>query len=213
MKTFLPVLMFAAATITAGCAVPDRSRNLNDSTVPARALAEQVCSNCHGLDGNSVSPNFPRLAGQMPAYTVEQLTAFRSHGRSDPPGFEYMWGLTRHLTDSQIKGLAEYFAQQRPTANAPGDPVRVAAGREVFEKGIPAANIPPCATCHGAGAQGNEGFPRLAGQHAGYLAKQLVVFQKTDQRPDGAVMKTITHDLTRQNIDAVAEYLQSLPPR
>lgn len=212
MKTSSLALLLGAAAAAAGCASPDRSRALNNPAVPARATAEQVCANCHGLDGNSVSPNFPRLAAQRPAYTVAQLSAFRSHGRADPAGFEYMWGLSRHLTDDQIKGLAEYFARQRPAPNAPGDPIRVAAGKEVFEKGILAANIPPCATCHGDGAQGKEAFPRLANQHAGYLVKQLEVFQKTNQRPEGAVMKAISHDLTRENMEAVAAYLQSMPP-
>ena len=210
MKTSLVILFVGAAL--AGCASPDRSRSLNNPAIPARAIAEQVCSNCHGLDGNSVSPNFPRLAGQMPAYVVEQLTAFRSHGRIDPAGFEYMWGLSRHLTDDQIKGLAEYFSQQRATANAPADPGRIAAGKTVYEKGIPASSIPACATCHGAEGRGNAAFPRLANQHAIYLVKQLEIFQKTNQRPEGAVMKAISHDLTRENMEAVSAYLQSMPP-
>jgi cytochrome c553 len=213
MKTPSLVLAVALSAAITGCASPDRSRALNNPAVPAQAIAEQVCSNCHGMDGNSVSPNFPRLAGQMTAYTVAQLSEFRSHKRSDPAGFEYMWGLSRHLSDDQIRGLAEYFAAQRPGDNQPGDPIRVAAGRNVFEKGVPTANIPPCATCHGADAKGNVAFPRLANQHADYLVKQLEVFQKTDERPEGAIMKTIAHDLTRENIEAVAEYLQSLPPQ
>ena len=212
MKTSNLAITVAVIAAITGCASPERSRSLNDPSVPARAIAEQVCSNCHGVDGNSVSPNFPRLAGQMPAYLAAQLSEFRSHKRLDPAGFEYMWGLSRHLSDDQIKGLADYFAAQHPKANQPGDPVRVASGREVFEKGVPAANIPPCATCHGASAFGNASFPRLANQHADYLVKQLEVFRKTDERPEGVVMKTIAHDLTRANIEAVAQYLQSLPP-
>jgi cytochrome c553 len=75
-------------------------------------LALQVCSNCHGVDGNSVSPNFPNLAAQTEDYISEQLTSFRKHSRFDPAGFEYMWGLSRHLTDQQIKYNAAYFASQ-----------------------------------------------------------------------------------------------------
>jgi cytochrome c553 len=215
MKTFPLLMTVAVAAIGAGCPTPERSRNLNDPSVAPRTMAEQVCSNCHGVDGNSVSPNFPRLAGQMPDYLVAQLTEFRGHKRSDPAGFEYMWGLSRHLTDAQIKGLAQYFASQAPAPNATTQaaPAQVAAGREIFEKGVPKANIPPCATCHGPAAQGHDGFPRLAAQHADYVVKQLGVFQKTDERPEGAVMKTVAHDLTGADIEAVAAYLQSMPPR
>lgn len=210
MKTTSLGLAIALAAAVAGCATPDRSRNLGDRAIPAKAIAQQVCSNCHGIDGNSVSPNFPRLAAQPEAYLAAQLTEFRGHNRSDPAGFEYMWGLSKHLSDDQIKGLAAYFSSQKPTPNEPGDAKTVAAGRSIFENGLPAKQIPPCSSCHGEKAQGNVTFPRLAGQHADYVVKQLSVFQKTDERPEGAVMKTIAHDLSRADMTAVAEYVQGL---
>ena len=213
MKTTSLVLALALAGLAAGCATPERSRALNNPSVSASTMAQQVCSNCHGIDGNSVSPNFPRLAAQQPAYTVAQLTGFRTHHRSDPAGFEYMWGLSRHLTDEQIKGLAEYFAAQSPAPNPGANAALAERGRDVFEHGVPAKSIPPCASCHGERAQGNAGFPRLAGQHADYVVKQLLVFQRTDERPEGAVMKTIAHLLTRDNMQAVAEYVQGIPAR
>lgn len=208
MNTRIILLLLVAAA--AACAPIDRSRSLNNPAVPAVATARQVCSNCHGVDGNSVSPNFPRLAGQTRPYLVEQLKAFRSHGRLDPAGFEYMWGLSRHLTDEQIAGLAEYYATQPATANRPVDPLLLADGKAIFEGGVPEKNIPACSACHGPAAAGNEQFPRLAGQHADYIVKQLVVFQRTDERPEGAVMKVIAHDLTGRNIEALASYLQGL---
>ena len=205
------ILILSLAATCAGCATSERSRTLGNPAIPATATAQQVCSNCHGIDGNSVSPNFPRLAAQQEAYIIAQLGQFKSHNRSDPAGFEYMWGLSKHLTDDQIKGLAAYFAAQKPSANASGGATLMREGKEIFEKGIPASSVPSCATCHGAEAQGNGAFPRLAGQHADYLIKQLNVFQKTEQRPEGAVMKTITHFLTPDNMAAVATYLQAIP--
>ena len=210
MKTTSLGLAIAIAATVAGCATPERSRNLGDRSIPARAIAQQVCSNCHGIDGNSVSPNFPRLAAQPEAYLAAQLTEFRGHNRSDPAGFEYMWGLSKHLSDDQIKGLATYFSSQKPASNEPGDAKTVVAGRSIFENGLPAKKIPPCSSCHGEKAQGNVTFPRLAGQHADYVVKQLSVFQKTDERPEGAVMKTIAHDLSPADMTAVAEYVQGL---
>jgi cytochrome c553 len=201
-----------AAVAIAACTNLERSRSLNDPVVPAQATARQVCSNCHGVDGNSVSPNFPNLAGQTEPYLIEQLTGFRRHSRSDPAGFEYMWGLSRHLTDDQIKGLASYFASQKPLKHraAPGGG-QAAAGQKIFEDGIPEKNVPPCRSCHGDRAQGNGQFPRLADQHADYVVKQLGVFQRTDQRPDGAMMKSVAHDLTESNMKDVAAFLQAMP--
>lgn len=208
-RVVLRTVIATAAALLFGCSTVERSRGLGNPAIPARALAEQVCSNCHGLDGNSNSPNFPRLAGQPAVYLAAQLKGFRAQNRSDPAGFEYMWGLSRHLTDEQIDGLANYYAAQQPRANAAADSQLVQKGRALFESGVPEKNIPPCATCHGAEAEGNETFPRLADQHADYVVKQLLVFQRTDQRPAGAIMKTIAHDLTAENIMAVAAFLQS----
>ena len=207
-KTLLLLAVGVAAA--AGCATTERSRNLNDPRVAGPTLAAQVCSNCHGLDGNAVSPNFPRLAGQSTGYLVSQLKQFRSHNRSDPAGFVYMWGLSRHLTDDQVDALAKYFAGQVPKPNAKGDAAIAQKGRLIFESGIPAENVPPCASCHGPKGQGSDTFPRLAGQHADYLVKQLRVFQSTEQRPEGAVMKVVSHSMTPQDMQEVAAFLQGL---
>lgn len=206
-----PIIVLLAMAASA-CAPIERSRSLNNPAVPASTMAMQVCSNCHGVDGNSVSPNFPRLAGQTRPYLVEQLKAFRGHGRLDPAGFEYMLGLSRHLSDGQIAGLADYFSSQHPVANRSGNAQLIGDGKAIFESGVPKNNIPPCSTCHGAAGAGNELFPRLAGQHADYIVKQLLVFKRTDERPEGAVMKVIAHDLTIHDIEAVADYMQGLVP-
>ena len=203
-------LLLALAVVCAACAAPERSRSLNDPAVTAPVMAGQVCSNCHGLDGNAASPNFPRLAAQPEAYLVSQLKAFRGRGRSDPAGFEYMWGLSRHLTDAQIDGLATYFSSQKAAPNpVRADPALLAKGKAIFEEGHADKGLPACKGCHGAAAQGMAAFPRLAGQHADYIEKQLLVFQRTDERPEGAVMKTIAHLLEPSEIPALAAYLQS----
>ena len=210
----VPVAALVLLTATA-CSNLERSRNLANPAVPGKVLAQQVCSNCHGVDGNSVSPNFPNLAAQTEPYVVEQLSSFRKHSRLDPAGFEYMWGLSRHLTDGQIKELAAYYAGQsvRTPAYPTANPALRDTGRQIFSGGVPGKSIPACETCHGPEGRGNQQFPRIAGQHADYLVKQLLVFQRTDQRPEGAIMKVIAHDLTPANIDAVASYLESLPVR
>jgi cytochrome c553 len=210
----LGLVMIATAVLAAGCAGTERSRNLGDPTVPARTLAEQVCSNCHGLGGVAVSPNFPNLAAQGEPYFIAQLNGFKSHGRQDPAGFEYMWGISRSLSDEQIQGLAAYYAAQKPARQSlEGDASRLAAGQAIFENGIADKNVPPCGSCHGPQGFGMATFPRLAGQHADYVMKQLIVFQRTDERPEGSIMKTVAHELSPQNIEDVATYVQSLGSR
>jgi cytochrome c553 len=212
MKSTTLVLLAAAAALSAGCANTERSRDLANPNVSATTLAQQVCSNCHGLTGNAVSPNFPNLAGQIEPYVMAQLTGFKSHGRRDPAGFEYMWGLSRSLSDEQIKGLAAYYAGQAPVLQPiEGARDRFDVGKIIYDTGVADKGVPACVTCHGAQGKGNATFPRLAGQHADYLVKQLLVFQRTDERPEGSIMKTVAHELTQQNIQDVADYMQALP--
>ncbi len=212
MKRVHLSIALAGALLVVGCANVERSRDLNNPAVPAVTLAQQVCSNCHGVTGNSVSPNFPNLAAQMPDYVTAQLDGFRSKNRQDPAGFEYMWGISRSLTDQQIAGLAAYYASQKLQTLPPeSDPSLLPAGKEIFEHGIPAKSVPACHTCHGPEGRGNGQFPRLAGQHADYVVKQLNVFQRTNDRPEGAVMKVVAHELTPTEIKDVAAYVQSIP--
>lgn len=207
-------LAFPLALLVAACANTPRSRDTGNPDVAGATLAVQVCSNCHGVTGSSRSPNFPNLAAQQPAYLTAQLQGFRIEQRTDPAGFEYMWGLSRHLSDRQIGELAAYYAAQTPQAQRlEGDAARVAAGRDIFEHGLPDKSVPPCGSCHGADAAGRAAFPRLAGQHADYVVKQLTVFQRTNQRPEGAVMKTVAHSLSADDIQSAAAYVQSLQPR
>jgi cytochrome c553 len=198
------------AMSVAGCVNPERSRDLANPAIDPAVTAAQVCSVCHGRDGNSVSPNFPRLAGQKAEYLEEQLKNFRSRQRMDPEGYEYMWGVSRNLTDAQIAGLAQYFSRQAPQANpaagkAPGD-----AGKAIFENGIPEKQVTACQACHGPKGEGLGTFPRLAGQHQDYMAKQLLVFRDTEGRP-GTPMKQITHNLERNDVIAVTYYIEGMP--
>lgn len=212
MKFATSFLLLATTALTLGCANTERSRDLANPNVSATTLAQQVCSNCHGLTGSAVSPNFPNLAGQVEPYVVAQLNGFKSHGRRDPAGFQYMWGLSRSLTDEQIKGLATYYAGQAAERQPiEGDRDRLEDGKAVFDLGVPDKGIPACSSCHGPRAMGLATFPRLAGQHADYIVKQLEVFQRTDDRPEGSIMKTVAHELTPQNIRDLAGYLQALP--
>jgi cytochrome c553 len=217
MKTAPLALVLTLAAISAGCTTENTSRNLGDPSVRGKTLAEQVCSDCHGVTGNSVNPTFPRLAGQQAWYISSQLNAFRGHHRTDPAGFEYMWGISRKLTDAQIKELATYYSGQKPGADKSENTKLESEGKAIFNSGIPAAGVPACMACHGAEGVGSAQFPRIAGQHADYLIKQLNVFQRTEGRPDAAAMKVVAHNLKPAEITAVAAYVSTMttkwPPK
>jgi cytochrome c553 len=121
-----------------------------------------------------------------------------------------MWGLSHNLTDAQIQQLATYFSSQ-PVVPASGmNPTGSERGDQIFHHGVPDSGVPACETCHGAQGQGAGPIPRIAGQHADYIIKQLQVFQRTDERPRGAAMKVVAHGLAPQDMVAVANYLQGL---
>jgi len=169
-----------------------------------------VCSKCHGMDGNAVSPLYPKLAGQHKEYLLAQMKAFRDRSRKDPDAHTSMWGISRLLDDELSVKLADYFSRQEPTRGTPGDPQLAAKGKVIYERGVESKKIPACAFCHGQQAQGIAVFPRLAGQHAQYLVAQLKVFH-TDDRPNLAVtMKAVVERLSEEEAEQVAAYLQGL---
>jgi cytochrome c553 len=170
-------------------------------------LIRRECSSCHGPRGISVSPTFPNLAGQQAPYLEAQLKAFRDRSRADPHAQAFMWGMAAQLTDETITHIANYLAAQPPAQGTRAEPAEIAAGKKIYEGGIPAKNVPPCQSCHGDKAQGNGPFPRLAGQHRGYLERQLEAFA-TNLRAN-PVMHENSKNLTALQISQVAAFLSS----
>jgi cytochrome c553 len=169
--------------------------------------AVNLCSTCHGPRGISTSPEFPILAAQRAAYLEAQLEAFRAKTREEKIAHDFMWGIAYNLDDAMIKNVALYYSKQPPSPGRPGDPALVAKGKELFDKGIPGRGIPACASCHGANAEGFAGFPRLAGQHAKYVVSQLNYIQSLVRK--APVMHGIVKDLTPEEMQAIAAYVQS----
>ncbi|MGA7986562.1 MAG: c-type cytochrome [Burkholderiales bacterium] len=174
----------------------------------AKALATGVCAACHGPEGHSISPVFPRLAGQQASYIVLQLDAFRSHARGDPNAQAYMWGMASQLSDDTIKALGDYYAAQKPAHEKSEYPELMAEGKKIYSDGIPAQNVPACASCHGPDAQGAGAFPRLAGQHTDYLVAQLQGFQ-SGTRSNAPIMLGVVRTLSPEQMKAAATYAAS----
>jgi cytochrome c553 len=205
MRTDL-IVPISLVTMTIACMAP----SLRAQEADTAKLANQVCASCHGPRGESISPAFPRIAGQRAEYLETQLKAFRDRTRADPMAQAYMWGMTSQLGDGTIKKLAVFYSGQKPVSGNARDPKLVQNGKAIYDGGIPATKVQPCGTCHGANAEGNAAFPRLAGQHAEYLVKQLVLF-KSSMRDGGnaPIMHTISTGMTFEQMEAVGAYLAS----
>ena len=178
----------------------------------AGKLKAAVCSACHGADGNSISPVWPKLAGQGAPYQMRQVMAIRAeHGRANPEAAT-MVPMVANLSDQDLEDIAAYFATQESTVEA-ADPEVAETGRRLYQAGDPARNIPSCMSCHGPAGRGNllAAFPQLGGQHAAYSAKQLRAYRDGSRTTDPAgMMRDIASRLTDADIEAVAEYLSGL---
>jgi cytochrome c553 len=173
----------------------------------AEEKAVNLCSTCHGPRGISTSPEFPILAAQRKGYLEAQIDAFRKRTRAEKDAHDFMWGIAGNLDESIVGAIAAYYAAQPPAPGRTDNPALVAQGKELFDKGVPDRAIPACMACHGADATGIADFPRLAGQHAKYVAKQLTFIQSLVRA--APVMHGIVKDLTPAEIQALAAYVQS----
>jgi cytochrome c553 len=203
-----------AANATAAPSAPDAPFKDGDA---ARGTAKAaVCSACHGPNGNSTSPDWPRLAGQSAVYIVEQLRLFRSGARNNP----VMKPLATSLSDQDIDDLAVYYEAQTP-AGLEADPSYWQAGEALYLRGDRAHDVPACVACHGPVGRGNlaAGYPALRAQQSVYVVKQLNDYASgaryTGANPaaaarNGLMMFTIARRLSPEQIRDVASYVQGM---
>jgi len=169
----------------------------------------QVCAACHGADGNSSAPSNPKLAGQGERYLFKQLKDIQSGERE----IALMSGLLNGMSDSDLLNIAAFYASQTQALGA-ADPDLVALGKEIYRNGNHERGISACAGCHGPAGEGNApgGFPRLAGQHADYIASQLRGFAEGLRVNDGEsrAMRGVAERMNENEIKAVASYIEGL---
>lgn len=175
----------------------------------AERIAVGTCTTCHGPLGRSITPKFPVLAGQQAGYLITQMQAFKSQTRGDADALGYMWGMAAPLDDAMIAALADYYSKQAPKRASMMNAMSISHGKDLYQNGNAKEGIPACAACHGATASGTELYPRLAGQHAQYLIKQLKSFQSNMRNV--AVMHGVAQGLKVEEMESIASYLQSLP--
>ncbi|UTW06030.1 c-type cytochrome [Pseudomonas benzenivorans] len=168
-----------------------------------------VCGACHGADGNSAAPNFPKLAGQGERYLLKQLKDIKSGNRA----VVEMTGLLDNLGEQDLADMAAYFASQKMSVGA-ADPKLVAQGEALFRGGKLDQGMPACTGCHSPDGAGLDaaGYPQLGGQHAAYVAKQLTDFREGNRTNDGdsQIMRGIAAKLSNKDIEALSSYVQGL---
>jgi len=165
-----------------------------------------VCAACHGTDGNSGIPANPKLAQQHPEYVVKQLLEFKSGKRPSP----IMQGFAAQLTEADMKNVAYWAASQKAKPGFARDKELVALGERIYRGGIAERQIAACSGCHspnGAGVPSQ--YPRLSGQHADYVAAQLVAF-RDGVRKNSLQMNQVAAKLNDREIKAVSDYIAGL---
>ena len=178
-----------------------------------------MCAACHGADGNSAVPMFPKLAGQNERYLIKQMEDIKSGARPVPT----MAGQLDAMSDEDLANIAAYYASQIASGGHT-DPAKAEQGAGIYRGGISSTGVAACAACHGAAGGGNgpAGFPALAGQHVDYIADQLRRFRigaenTLEQKPggrtndgDARMMRDVTHRMSDNEIDAVASFIAGL---
>lgn len=203
----------AAAPSAASGITPDPFAAGKAASGEAKAA---LCTACHGPNGNSVNPEWPRLAGQSAVYIAEQLRLFRSGVRDNP----IMKPLAASLSDQDINDLAVYYEAQTPSG-LEADPSYWKAGETLYLSGDAARDVPACVACHGPVGRGNlaAGYPALRAQQSVYVVKQLNDYASgarytgpnpNQASPNGVMMLTLAKRLTPEEIRDVASYVQGM---
>lgn len=168
-----------------------------------------VCGACHGPDGNSLVPNFPKIAGQGERYLFKQLVDIKEGARVVPE----MTGMLDPLSEQDLADIAAYYSGNEASMGV-ADPALVERGEELYRGGNLELGLPACSGCHSPTGKGIDtaGYPQLAGQHAQYTAKQLMDFRENNRTNDGdaRIMQTIASRLSNRDIEAVSDYIQGL---
>jgi len=196
------VRVLLAVGLWAGMAAPLQAQTAADQE-RARKIVSSGCLLCHGLDGESSSELFPKLAAQNAAYVARQLANFKSGARKSSA----MQDMVKDLSDADMKALGVYFSQKGATASEVKDPDLAAVGRYVYHHGNRYSGVAACASCHGPEAAGSAELPRLAGQNALYIENRIKQFNAPERSKDNPVMHAIVARMTELEVKAVAEYL------
>ena len=191
-----------------------------DATAGAAKAA--ACAACHGLDGNSSDPQYPKLAGQHERYIARQLALYKSGERENA----IMLGFAATLNAQDMRDIGAYFASQKVVPGVADDSLVAEGpnqgrkfyeiGEKLYRAGKSDGSVPACQACHGPTGTGNPGpsWPSLGGQHAGYTATQLTAFRDGEvwgkDANANAIMASVAAQLSDEEIQGLATYIEGL---
>ena len=224
-RNFTLTLAFIAAMMVAFYAIADlvtskkdhaeiNTMKTNDSISVSSANPtngknlSQPCAVCHGADGNSINPIWPKLAGQHASYITKQLKNFKEGARVNAQ----MTAMVAALSQQDMEDLGSYFEGQQNNLGY-AKPESIDLGQKIYRAGDSNTGLPACMACHGPAGSGNPGalYPAIRGQHAEYTATQLNMFKSGERNNDvNSVMRSIAVLMTEPQISAVSEYIQGL---
>lgn len=188
--------------------VPEATEQVAEKTGQELSV---VCAACHGADGNSAMAIWPKLAGQHEQYMTRQSIMIREGQRMVPQ----MMGIVANMTDEQLAKISQYYSEQQIKPGS-ADPELVPLGKKIYHTGLLEKNVAACQSCHGPVGAGNpfSGYPKVAGQHADYLAQRLQKYRSGETNgeddPYSAQMALVAQNLTDHEIEAVSSYLQGM---
>lgn len=208
MKPSLRLALSAIILFSSSAAFANETEKASIGDAANGKKLSPKCMACHGADGNSTNPIWPKLAGQHASYIEKQLADFQSEARKE----SIMKGMTTGLSAQDMADLAAYFSSQ---VIKPGqaDESKVALGKAIYKGGNLQTKLSACAACHSPEGKGNPAskYPRVSGQHVKYLVKQLKDFKSGTRANDQpSIMRDIARKMTDDEIDAVAEYMSGL---
>lgn len=179
----------------------------NAAAQDAKTIAASVCAACHGEDGNSAIPMFPKIAGLQETYIVKQLKDFQSGRRKS----DIMGPVVAALKPEDFLALGTYFSSKKLKPGEAADKKLVGVGKMLYFDGNEESGVPACVGCHQQQGAGHLIYPRIGGQHVQYLTQQLKNFASGERSNDAnRFMRVLTKRMTEEEVDAVAAYLADL---
>ncbi len=198
--------MLAWAMLAGGVASAGAAGRIKGDPAKAVSVVTEACAACHGQDGNSLVPNFPRLAGQAPEYLFLEMKDFKAERRKS----EIMAPFLARLSESDLANLALDFSAQKPAPGEVTKPELLAVGKKVYLEGNPGSGVPSCDGCHDENGAGSSKFPRIAAQNVEYTLDQIKLYATHGRKNGVKAMRVVGERLTSQEAEAVAQYLASL---
>lgn len=203
----LCTLAMLAAMFCIGARAAETANDASPTETPAvPPVVKGKCALCHGEFGEATGEAFPRLAGQNETYIAKQLNDFLTGQRTGS-----MTRMARGLKPEDVVAVARYYAAQPGVKPADPPSELATVGKYLYHNGNAQSGLPACKGCHGSSAHGTPHLPRLAGQQANYIERQLKDFNTRKRTNDNEVMHAVAEKITPFEAKALAEYLNTLP--